>query len=135
MPYEVSWDHNDTTLLWLRFYQSLTWEEYAQAFEAVVKEVKKVPYRVNVILNAEIPVPPGNPLDHFRRALKRLAELDNLDLLISVNPGTGLFVLVMIEMLTRVYVPRMAGRLPFVESVDEAYRLVAARRAKTVKDV
>ncbi len=132
MPHTIERDPGDPALLWLRFYESLTWQEYLTAFEELVKEAKTVPYRVNVILHAEIRVPAGNPLQYFRRALKMLEGLDNLDLFISVNPDTGMFARMMVETLTRVYVPRLAGRLPFVATVDDAQKLIASRRAKAL---
>jgi hypothetical protein len=130
MAHTIEWDSEDKTLLWLRLYESLTWREYLEAFEQVAKEVRSTPHRVNVILRAEVHVPAGNPLQYFKRALKTLEALDNLNLFISVNPDTGLFARMMVETLTRVYVPRITGRVPFVATLDEAQRLIATRRAR-----
>lgn len=130
MPYAVHWDEADANLLWLHFTGDLTWKEYGGAFTELAACVRERPGRVDAILFAETAVPSGNPIPYFRQALQLLAELDNLGLFVSVNPSMGRFARVMVETLARLDVPGMAGRVPFVTTTDDAYRLIAANRAK-----
>ena len=130
MPYTVDWDEYDPGLLWLHFSGNLTWQEYGAAFTEFAAQVRATPGRVDGILFAETPVPTGNPLPSFRQALKLLAELDNLGLFVSVNPDLGRMARAMVETLTRLDIPHMAGRTPFVNTEAHARRLIVADRTK-----
>ena len=131
MPYAVKRDETDSSLVWMHFWGNLTWQEYREAFAALVAEVRAIPGRAAAILVAETAVPEGNAIPYFRQALRRLAELNNLGLFVSVNPTAGLVARAMVTALTRLDIPRIAGRVPFVTTRDDARRVIAVDRART----
>ena len=67
MPYAVKRDETDSSLVWMHFWGNLTWQEYREAFAALVAEVRAIPGRAAAILVAETAVPEGNAIPYFRR--------------------------------------------------------------------
>lgn len=130
MPFDVSWYDDAHTILRIRIYGKPTWDEYDRAMDLVEAHVAASPHRVDLVLDDEVGMPPGNPMPHLKNALAKVARHANLGMSMAVSAtNIALFPSLMMETAGRLYGIDMKRYGRFVRSMDEAIALIRADRA------
>jgi hypothetical protein len=87
-----------------------------------------VSHRVDMIFQAEVDVPPGNPLPHFKRACIRLQAANNLGYCLSVVPINIPLARVFMSLIYRAY--GISNKFQNVYDLKEAQEMIADSRAQ-----
>lgn len=125
MPIEVNWDDAEQTIIRMDFSLPVTWENFDDSIDRVVQLADSVNHRVDLLGNAgTVPMPPGSPIPHMQRAFKMIP----VNIGIIVSPTLNPFARAILSTVARMYV---GSRFQPAQSLDHAYRLIAASRAKT----
>ena len=128
MTMDVAWGDAEQTLLNVRIYGDVSWEQYHDVCDTAAQMIKTVSHRVDMIFVAEVDVPPGNPLPHFKRACIRLQEVHNLGYCISVVPINIPLARTFMALIYRVY--GISNKFQNVSSLQEAQDMIADSRAQ-----
>ncbi|MBZ0293490.1 MAG: hypothetical protein K8L99_13060 [Anaerolineae bacterium] len=127
MPVNTLWDNDEKTIIRVENEGHWTWEEFHHALENIVKMIESVDHHVDII-NIDRPgasMPISSPIQHFQRAAQLFAPYSVLNINVISSPFA--------RMLTKVLAGIPVISSPYVkhvESLEEAYALIEADRAK-----
>ena len=125
MPIDTYWDDAEQTIIRMDFSLPVSWEMFDAAIDRVVQLADSVKHRVDLLGNAgTVPMPPGSPIPHMQRAFKMIP----VNIGIIVSPTLNPFARAILSTVARMYV---GNRFQPAQSLDHAYRLIAASRAKS----
>src|SRR5689334_1377736 len=125
MPINVRWDDEAKTIVRLDFVSPVTWEVFQDAIDRAARLAESVDYRVDVLsIPGEVPMPPGSPVPQVQRAFKTLPRNVNLVVMLTSNA----FANTIVSTIAGMYIGK---RYKAATSLDEAYRLINAHRAKS----
>jgi hypothetical protein len=132
MAYDVNWHDENHTIIRMDIYGEPSWDGFHAAVDNVNKEFSTVSHRVDLIFNASIPMPPGNPMPHLKTAISKINGNANLGLIFSVTPQQ-LFPIIksLIEITMRIYQIDTKHSGGFVNSLEEAMTIIEQDRART----
>ena len=128
MAMDITWGDDAKTLLNVRIHSNVSWDQYHDMCNEAVKLLKSVPHRVDMIFVAEVDVPSGNPLPHFKRASVQLQSAENLGYCISVVPMNIPLARVFMSLIYRAY--GISSKFQNVYSLEEAQQMIADSRAE-----
>lgn len=128
MAMDVMWSDSEQTLLKVRIYGDVSWDQYHDVCDRAAKMMESVSHRVDIIFTAEVDVPSGNPLPHFKRACVRLQEAGNLGYCISVVPINIPLARVFMSLVYRAY--GISNKFQNVYSLEEAHQMINESRAQ-----
>ena len=130
MPVEIQWDDDSHTILRLDIHGQASWDEYHQKIDEIVEQLADSPHRVDLIMNIMSNMPPGQPISHLERAVRRFNTSPALRYTATVLNGhrvssfTEIIVYAVLR-LNRVDMSRNAG---FYSTLDEARAALARKR-------
>lgn len=127
MPIDVTWADADQTILSIHIHGPITWDQYHEACHTAVTMMASVTHRVDIIYNAEVDVPSGNALPHFKRACLKLQAAENLGSCITVVPFHIRLARVFTHLIYRA--SGISNKFQTVVSLEEAYQMIAESRA------
>ena len=132
MPFEFNWHDPEHTIIRVDIYGDATWDDSTKTVDQIVDEVAKATHRIDIIFNAQVAMPKGNPLPHMKAANRRLSVYgDHLGLVTTVGPrNVSSFVKVMVDIMMRVYKLDRSHLGETVTTMDDALRNIAKSRAK-----
>ncbi len=120
MPITNSWADDSKTILINDFPRNWTWDEFVAAVLKGFELIHTVDHTVFVIAKDFTNTPKGNAM----LAFKRVEDFPpNLALLIIQSASANSIGIRMINVFLRVY-GRQAGKVIYVKSMDDAYRLI-----------
>jgi hypothetical protein len=128
MTIHVLWDDEAKTIIRSESEGNWTWEEYHESLSQIVQMVQSVNHRVDLI-HRRLPGsvrPPSSGMAHYQRAMRILPENTGLNVVINTNTIARSVA----NIFTRLYGRRTRGAIVLVGSLEEAYKLIAADRAK-----
>ena len=126
MPITNSWADDSKTILINDFPQNWTWDEFVAAVLKGFELIHTVDHTVFVIAKDFTNTPKGNAM----LAFKRVEDFPpNLALLIIQSASANSIGIRMINVFLRVY-GRQAGKVIYVRSMDDAYRLIEKYRQR-----
>jgi len=128
MAMDVMWSDEQKTLLNVRIHGNVSWDQYHDMCDVAVTMLASVPHRVDMIFQAEVDVPSGNPLPHFKRASMRLQAAKNLGYCISVVPINIPLARVFMSLIYRAY--GISNKFQNVYDLKEAQQMIADSRAE-----
>src|SRR5687767_8726050 len=128
MPVEVVWDDEAQTILRQLYSGHLKLEDYMAATDEFVRMARSVPHTVHSVMDrTRVLSTPGVLLPAMRYANNTLP------------PNVGLRVIIKASLLTRVLIdlgrritPSLVNNIRFVDTLDEAHRLIATHTEKSV---
>jgi hypothetical protein len=129
MPMEVAWADAEQTILNVLIHGPITWDQYHEACQAAYTMMESVSHRVDIVYIAQVDVPPGNPLPHFKKTCMRLQSSDNLGYCISVVPINIPLARIFTNLIYRAY--GISNKFQTVYSLEEAHQMINASRART----
>jgi hypothetical protein len=125
MPIDVRWDDEAKTIVRLDFIAPVSWDMFQDAIDRAAKLAESVNYRVDVLsIPGEVPMPPGSPVPQVQRAFKKLPRNVGFVVMLTSNA----FARTIVSTVGGMYIGK---RFKAAESIDEAYRLINAHRAKS----
>jgi hypothetical protein len=128
MLMDVTWLDEEKTLLNVRIYGDVSWDQYHAVCEKAAEMAKSVSHRVDMIFTPEVDVPSGNPLPHFKRAYACLQTARNLGYCISVVPINIPLARIFMNLVHRAY--GAGSKFQSVYTIEEAHQLIAESRAQ-----
>ena len=128
MAMDVVWSDEKKILLNVRIHGTVSWDQYHDMCNEAVMMLKSVPHRVDMIFVAEVDVPSGNPLPHFKRASVLLQSAHNLGYCISVVPLNIPLARVFMSLIYRAY--GISSKFQNVYDLKEAQQMIADSRAQ-----
>ena len=133
MAMDITWGDTEKTLLNVRIHGDVSWDQYHDMCDEAAALLASVPHRVDMIFMAEVDVPSGNPLPHFKRATVRLQESGNLGYCISVVPINIPLAGVFMNLVYRAY--GISSKFRNVYNLEEAQHLIAMSRSSQAPSV
>ena len=135
MPFEFNWHDPEHTIIRVDIYGAATWDESTFTTDRIVAEVAKATHRIDIIFNAQVDMPKGNPLPHLKAANRRLSVYkERLGLITTVGPrNISSVVRVMVDIMMRVYKLDRTHLGETVTTMDAALRNIEKSRAKDKK--
>lgn len=130
MAMDAVWADDTKTIIKVRIYGSVSWDQYHEVCETVFEMMRSVKHRVDVILLPEVDVPPGNPLAHFKRASQRLLSAGNLGCCISIVPLSIPLARVFNGLISRAY--GINSKFQYVLTLKEAEDMIAEARTSHI---
>ena len=129
MAYTLSWSDAEQTILLVLTTGHVTWEEYHAKYDDALKVVLSAGHRVDVVMDSEVSLPPGNPLPHFSKLISEWNEVKALGMIVVVSHTrmTG-FIQATAGIASKVLNIPVTGRVIFVTSMEEALRKIYADR-------
>jgi hypothetical protein len=127
MAMDVTWSDSEKTLLKVRIHGDVSWDQYHAMCDVASDMLTSVSHRVDIIFVAEVDVPSGNPLPHFKRASLRLQSAPNLGYCLSVVPINIPLARVFMSLIYRAY--GISNKFQNVSSLKEAEDMIAEARA------
>jgi hypothetical protein len=127
MHIHYRWDDEQKTLLLLSLEDGWTWVEYHDVAREITGMIRELGYMVDLIVDnsAKIPFPSGSALSHLREITRLIP--DNLATIVLV--GSNPVIKTINQILFRL-VPTVAEITFMVDTREEAYAVIAQRRAK-----
>ena len=105
MPFIFNWHDSEHSIVRVDVIGEATWDDFTRATDQIVAELAKTDHRIDIIFNAQSPMPKGNPLPHVKAANRRIAAFGNkVGLVITVGPRQiSSMVKAMVDIMMRVY--------------------------------
>lgn len=133
MPIEVQWDNNEQTVIRWVYQWPWSWEEAYQAYEQEMALIDCVEHIVDGI--ADMRQAQGLPKGSLTAGISLMNKShERMDLLVIL--GANRLIQSMYDMMRKLY-PGMAKKvkLVIVRSEEEAYQVIAARRAERMQQI
>jgi hypothetical protein len=131
MAMDVTWSNAEKTLMGVRIHGDVSWDQYHDMCKEALELLQSVPHRVDIIFTAEVDVPSGNPLPHFKRASVLLQSVGNLGYCISVVPINIPLARVFMSLIYRAY--GISSKFQNVYNLQEAHQMIADARAQEAR--
>ncbi len=105
MPFVFNWHDPEHSIVGVDVIGESTWDDFTRATDLIVAELVKTDHRIDIIFNAQSPMPKGNPLPHVKAANRRMAVFGKkVGLVITVGPRQiSSMVKAMVDIMMRVY--------------------------------
>ncbi|MBA3872267.1 MAG: hypothetical protein H0X30_24250 [Anaerolineae bacterium] len=131
MTYTFTWYDDEHTIGHLDMHGKVTWQEWHEAVDNLVEELKKVSHRIDFIFNDRAGLPPGNPLPHLKATMAKFGSHSNMGIVVMVSRRSiasmvGAFVNIVAKA-TKTDLNRNGG---FVNTIDEALVVISKDRAQ-----
>ena len=128
MPVEVIWDDEAQTILRQIYSGHIKLEDYIAATDAFVRMACSVPHTVHSIMDrTKVVSTPGVMLPAMRHANNTMPP--NVGLRVIIRPS--LFTRVLVDLGQRI-APNLINNIHFVDTVEDAHRLIASQPEKAV---
>ncbi len=127
MSFTVFWANSEQTILQADATSNWTWDEYHQAIDDIIEQMKTVahPVDVFVVQHQTAVAPRGNHLPHYRRVMRDLPDNHRFIVMVFSNRVGR----TMLNMFMRFF-PTYKHRIFGVGSVEEAHQLLAEKTTK-----
>ena len=126
MPITFNWDNTEHTVMFINFADHWSWDECDQVITELFATIEATPYTVDCIFAVNnVALPSGNAVPH----LIHYTKLRPKNFGISVAVNVSAFGMKITELLFKVF-PRTKITLVFALSLDDAHRIIAARKAE-----
>ncbi len=127
MPITINWDDPEHTILCTRTAGQWTWEEFSDCIHGAVGLMKEVDHLVYIINIRErgAATPHGDAINRIRSIIKLMPN----NYAMTINVTETLYGKAIANIVLKV-VPGMSQKIVFASSVEEAYEVIAAHKAK-----
>lgn len=130
MPYEFHWHDPEHSIIRIDMVGQVSWEAFNIVTDRIVDELAAAPHRVDVIFNDHVGMPKGNPMPHIKSSSSRMTAHANMGLIITVSArNVSSFTKVIVDIAMKAYQVDRAHVGGFVETLDEAMRIINKSRA------
>lgn len=126
MPMNIDWLDAEQTMLCATGEGRWTWDEFHEGVQEIVKRIKSVPHRVDLIYNhtPNSRPPSGSPMPHYKYALQVMPPNAGMHVIVSIN----LVSRTLLNVFLKVYGKSKDAKFALVGSLDEAKQVIAAER-------
>jgi hypothetical protein len=131
MPFPQQWADEEKTLIFVRFPEAFTWDEYHESVTEMVTMINSVGHVVDVIADvSNSRLPRGNPFPHFNSLVSVLPPNSGA----IINYGASGIERTLASAFLYVYNRRFDNlSLHVVGTLEEAQTIVARRRKQAVR--
>lgn len=123
----AAWDNEEKTIIRVTYGLTWTWDDYFQADQAAQALLDSVDHRVDLILDMLNTALPADSLSRIPTLIRAGIGLARPNTGIVVLVGTSGYLRTLISAFQKVY-PQESRRVFLVETLDEAYALIASKR-------
>lgn len=129
MPYDFNWHDTDHTIIRVDIHGKVTWEAWYGVMDEVRQAIETSTWRVDLILNDSVGMPPGNPMPHLKSTTARLNRLPHMGIIVTVSPpNLSIITRTIISVMIRVAGNNNVVTGIFVNKLDEALAAIAKDR-------
>lgn len=133
MPYTVSWQDPERTIILCQAQGRWTWEEYHHALDQIVRLANSVDYAVNVIVMRmpQSVQPAGLGAPHYQRAVKMLPANVRRNILVTGNKTVANNATILMSKIMN----KISKHITILGSLDEAFALIARDQADLTREM
>lgn len=128
--YHIQWHSPLPNVLQFAVNDGIDWETYHIGITKLIETASEVSGRIDIIFVANAPMPRGNPLPHLKRAIREFQKLENLVMVISVDPSMNRLTRMYADIVIKLTNPSNTTRFPFANSEADALAMIEADRAR-----
>lgn len=128
MPIHIYWDKTDATVIHADVVGRYTWHEFDAEIEKLIHLVKHANYAVAIIwdISRAAPMPPQDAVEHLQKAVDSFPRNVELTIVVGTIDRFGRLMWNKVTTVNK----RLNQGVTFVDSVEDAYLVIASHRCK-----
>ncbi len=132
MPYQPEWYNPEKSIIRVEVNGVVTWDEWYEMIDKLFEMLGSVSQEVSIIYDDKVGMPKGNPMPHLKASTEKLTSHSNLGIIVTVGARRVSGVVeTMVDVMMRAYRMDTTHYGGFVDSMDEALKLIEASSKKT----